>query len=510
MKDDFLSLERITKRFPGVLALNNITFSLKQGEVHALIGENGAGKSTLMNILGGMLQPDDGEIQLDGCSITIASPSQAFDYGIGFVHQESNLLSNLTVLENVFLARERTRMAHLDKQAMRKEILLVNQKLGYSIHPDARVETLSLAEKQCVEITRSLIFSPRILILDEPTAALDEDEVKRLFRIIRTLRDEGVAVIYISHRLNEIFQIADRITVLKDGQLAGVRRTEEVTKDDLITLMVGRVLEDIYPDRKAVHLGKPLLQVEHLSIPGRLQDVSFLVHAGEIVGLGGLEGHGQRDIARAIFGEIGFPQGAIAIDGVLFKGTGIRSRIRHGVGYVTHDRRNEGLIFTQSLKENCAVASLYKRSHMGFVDAKEEIRQTKAHVKQMQIKAGSIEHSVSNLSGGNQQKVMLARWLMTKPKVLIIDEPTKGVDVGARMSVYQIVNDLTKQGIAILMLTSDMMELIGLSDRILVMCEGRITDEILRSEATEKRIMRAASSTAQGEANEYDMAEEEV
>lgn len=484
----------ITKQFPGVKALDGVDFDLKKGEIHALVGENGAGKSTLMNMLGGNLKPDSGMIELEGKRVSISGPMESLELGIGFVHQESNLLSNLTVLENVFLAREKRRHGTLDRAAMRKEILRVNERLGYQLNPDAQVGSLHLAEQQCVEITRALLSEPRILILDEPTAALDDSEVARLFDIVRRLRGEGVAIIYISHGLDEIFQLADRITVLKDGKVVGTRATGEVTKDEVIAMMVGRVLEDIYPKRGDITFGDTLLSVENLSIPGRLSNVSFSVRAGEIVGLGGLEGQGQRDAARAIFGDVPFAQGRITANGLELKSRGIRGRIRRGVGYVTHDRRGEGLVLNESVRKNAALASLYRRSRLGFVDAAAERREVDENVERMQIKTAGMEQKVANLSGGNQQKVMLARWLMTKPRVLIIDEPTKGVDVGARMSVYQIIDQLTREGIGIIMLTSDMMELIGLSDRVLVFYEGRISRELKRVEATEERIMRAASS----------------
>ena len=287
--------------------------------------------------------------------------------------------------------------------------------------------------------------------------------------------------------------MADRITVLKDGKRVGVRNVDEVSKDDVIAMMVGRVLQDIFPARDDLKPGEDLLRVEHLSIPNRLKDVSFSVRAGEIVGLGGLEGQGQRETVRAIFGDIPFAEGKITMNGLEFKSGGIRDRIRRGLGYVTHDRRGEGLILHESLRRNAALASLYRRSRMGFVKKRAELREADETLKRMQIKTASIEDAVSHLSGGNQQKVMLARWLMTKPGVLIIDEPTKGVDVGARMSVYQIVDQLTREGIGIIMLTSDMMELIGLSDRVLVFFEGGISREFARSEVTEEKIMRAAS-----------------
>ena len=496
MQEYYLKMSSITKQFPGVRALDGVDFMLRQGEVHAIVGENGAGKSTLRNMLGGTLTPDSGSIELDGRAVTIAGPGESLRLGIGFVHQESNLLGNLTVLENVFLAREIKRAGCLDRRAMRREILGVNERLGYRLDPDAVVGALPLAEQQCVEITRALLARPRILILDEPTAALDDSEVARLFGIVRKLRDEGVAVIYISHRLDEIFQLADRITVLKDGKLVGVREVKDITKDEVISMMVGRVLEDIYPRRDDIAPGETLLEVKNLTVPGSVKGVSFQVKAGEIVGLGGLEGQGQRDAVRAIFGDVPFTEGRITANGLVLKSRGIRGRIRRGVAYVTHDRRGEGLILHESVRRNSALASLYRRSRAGFVKAGQERAAVEENVEKMQIKVSSIEQKASTLSGGNQQKVMLARWLMTQPRVLMIDEPTKGVDVGARMSVYRIIDQLTREGIAILMLTSDMMELIGLSDRVLVFYEGRITGELKRGEATEEKIMLAASGMA--------------
>ena len=454
MQEYYLKMSGITKQFPGVRALDGVDFMLRQGEVHAIVGENGAGKSTLMNMLGGTLTPDSGSIELDGRAVSIAGPGESLRLGIGFVHQESNLLGNLTVLENVFLAREIKRAGCLDRRAMRREILSVNERLGYRLDPDAMVGTLPLAEQQCVEITRALLARPRILILDEPTAALDDSEVP------------------------------------------GVREVKDITKDEVISMMVGRVLEDIYPRRDDIAPGETLLEVENLTVPGSVKGVSFQVKAGEIVGLGGLEGQGQRDAVRAIFGDVPFTEGRITANGLVLKSRGIRGRIRRGVAYVTHARRGEGLILHESVRRNSALASLYRRSRAGFVKAGQERAAVEENVEKMQIKVSSIEQKASTLSGGNQQKVMLARWLMTQPRVLMIDEPTKGVDVGARMSVYRIIDQLTREGIAILMLTSDMMELIGLSDRVLVFYEGRITGELKRGEATEEKIMLAASGMA--------------
>jgi len=489
-----LEMIGIAKAFPGVKALGGVDLRVRRGELHGLVGENGAGKSTLMNVLGGLVQPDAGRILVEGAEAAIAGPADAARMGVGFVHQESNLLNNLSVLENVFLAREALgHMGRLDRRAMAEEIEALNRKLGYNLKPFARVGDLSLAQQQSVEITRALIARPRILILDEPTAALGEEEVERLFRILAALTKEGVAVIYISHRLDEVVRIADRVTVLKDGCVVGTLEKREIARERLISMMVGRVLEDIYPDRRDMAPGKELLTVEKLNVRGRVHDLSFAVRAGEIVGIGGLEGQGQRDALRAVFGERA-ASGRIALDGVDLTRSGMATRIRAGLGYMTHDRRNEGLVLTMSLVKNASLAALFRLTGpAGIVRKRRERAEVRERIDGMQIKAASIDQMVVNLSGGNQQKVMLARWLLTRPKVLLIDEPTRGVDVGARMSVYRIIDSLTRAGIGIVMLTSDMMELLGLSDRILVFYGGRVVREYARGEATEELVIRSAS-----------------
>lgn len=491
-----LAMKGITKRFSGVVALSNVSLQVDAGEIHALIGENGAGKSTLMNILGGLISPNEGEISIDGEPVSLSDPVQAYGLGIGFVHQESNLLTNLTVAENVFLGHELTwHQGPLDRAGMEREVLRLNQQLKYSLNPSARIGDLSLSERQCVEIMRAVRVRPRILILDEPTAALNEDEVQRLFRTVRDLSAQGTSVIYISHRLEEVLHLCDRVTVLKDGANVGTLPRGEVDKDLLVTMMVGRVLEDIYPDRSQVSFGKPILHVRDLSVPKQAYNVSFTLHQGEILGLGGLEGQGQRAILQAIFGDAPISSGCVEIGDTKLSSAGIAGRIRHGIAYLTHDRHGEGLILHQPVLENASLAALNRLCNaFGFIKRQEESCQVKAQVEQMQIRVSSVQQAVQSLSGGNQQKVMLARWLLTKPKILLVDEPTRGVDVGARMSIYQIIDQMTRQGIGIIMLTSDMMELIGLSDRILVLCDGMISQELSRAEATEENIMRASSS----------------
>lgn len=495
MEQDYLEFLHITKNFPGVTALDDVSMSVHRGEIHALVGENGAGKSTLMNILGGNLQPNGGELRLDGHPVKISSPIDAYRKGIGFVHQESNLLENLSVCENVFLGRERVlSLGRTDRKGMCREIRECCQRLGYQLEPERPVAELNLAERQSVEIVRALLGSPRVLILDEPTAALAEDEVARLFRIVRELRQEGVSVLYISHRLDEIMELADRVTVLKDGKLVGTLERGELDKERMVSMMVGRVIEDIYPDRSQVQFGPELLRVEGLTLPGKLEHVSFSVRAGEIVGLGGLEGQGQRTAIRAIFGDQRFSQGSISVENTPLKAAELPSASAMAWPTSPTIGGGEGLVLTQSIRKNSALAALRRLcTLMGLVKEDEERTQVAEQMDSLQIKASSMEELVSHLSGGNQQKVMLARWLMTKPRVLIIDEPTKGIDIGARMSIYQIIHQLTEAGIGILMLTSDMVELIGLSDRTLVFYEGKIVKELSRGEITEERVMKAAS-----------------
>lgn len=496
--ESFLEMRGITKAFPGVTALDNVNFSCKSGKIHALLGENGAGKSTLMNLLGGLYKPDSGQIVIDGNTVEIPDPRAADRLKIGFVHQEANLLTNLTVAENIFLTREPLGAMGLpDRARMAKRIQEINDQMGYHLDPGARISDLKLADRQLAEIARAVQANPKILIMDEPTAALNADEVERLFDIIETLRDQGVAIIYISHRLEEIIRVADCVTVLKDGKNAGSLPKEEITRDKMISMMIGRVLTDIYPDRSAIQPGETLLEVRDLSIAGKVHGASFSVRAGEIVGFGGLDGQGQREVARAVFGDIPFTGGTVKGNGAELRSGDIRSRVRHHLGYVTNDRRGDGLILHQSVRKNASIAALDRfKTRVGSLSKRRENKEVAEQIRRMQVKISSLDQTVGTLSGGNQQKVMLARWLMVQPNVLLIDEPTKGVDVGARMSVYEIIHQLTLDGIGVVILTSDMLELIGLSDRILVFYEGEITGEIARKDATEERLMQAASGIA--------------
>lgn len=499
-KTDFLEMLHISKTFPGVTALEDVSFFCRKGEIHALIGENGAGKSTLMNILGGNQTPDSGIVRIAGVSVTFNSPRDAAAAGISFVHQEANLLTNLTVYENVFLSREITsRGIALNKAMMRRRIYEINKRFGYTLDPDQKVGALSSAERQVVEVIWALMDNPEIIILDEPTAALSEAQAQHLFEILTVLKENKACIIYISHRLDEIKQIADRITILKDGKNIGSFDAKTVSKEQMISKMVGRTLDHIYPDRSDVSPGDIVLKVENLKLEQGGNPVHLHLCAGEIVGIGGLNDQGQREILHAIFGVEKFLDGKIWVMGNQMPSGNIQEHIRGGLGFLPDDRRGAGLVLHQSVRENSSLASLDKIcSFFGLILRKKELETVVNLAKLIQVKTPSLETRVGALSGGNQQKVMLMRWLMVEPNVLIIDEPTKGVDVGARMSIYQTLHQLTKNGVAILLLTSDMMELIGLSDRIYVFCEKKITAEYSRGNATEEDIMIAASGFSYG------------
>ncbi len=490
-----LEMRQICKHFPGVQALIDVNFSVKQGEIHALVGENGAGKSTLMNCLGGLLHPDGGSLNISGQNVVFANPQEAYDRGVAFVHQETSLLDNLTVAENIFLGHEpRKSLGFMDRQKMIDDTQEFFSKVGITIDPSIHASKLKMSEKQMVEIARALISSPRILIMDEPTAALNEVESNMLFSLLRELKATNTAVIYISHRLDEIVELADRVTVLKDGKNAGELSGDEITKHNMITLMIGRELTDIYPEREeSFKSANTILSVENLQIKDSDKKVSFELREGEILGIGGLEGQGQRDVLRAVIGTTPVISGDVLLDGESLINSSIGQRIKKGLFYLTDDRRGDGLILPMSIENNISLSSLDAILNlMHLLDERKESDITQSFIERLDIKARSSQQTAGTLSGGNQQKVMIARALSALPRVIIFDEPTKGIDVGARMSIYQIIAELTKQGVAVIVLTSDLMELIGISDRILVFHDKGISGEISACDATEARVMQAA------------------
>jgi len=483
-----LVMDRITKDFPGVRALDGVTLEVRRGEVHALVGENGAGKSTLVKILSGAVVREGGEIRIDGRSVEITSPHSAQQLGVSMIYQEFNLVPHLTVAENIFLGREPQLLPGvIDWGRMYREAAAVLDRLGVSIDVRAPVSRLSVAQKQMVEIAKAISAQAKLIVMDEPSATLTERELARLFELIRQLRAEGVSIIYISHRLEEIFEIADRVTVLRDGQLIGTHLVRDVTKDDIIRMMVGRQLTAQIPKRD-VEIGQQALRVEGLS-GGIVRDVSLVVRAGEIVCLTGLVGAGRTEVARLIFGAEPKLTGRVFVRGRELRIRNPRDAIRYGIGFVTEDRKEQGLVLGLTVRENVTLAHLDLLSYCGFIRRQQERAAAGRFIHRLRIRTPSPEQLTRNLSGGNQQKVVLAKWLLTESRVLLFDEPTRGIDVGAKAEIYQLMGELAASGVAMLMITSELPEVIGMADRILVMHEGRIAAEIPRAGATQEKIM---------------------
>ena len=489
-----LRLEGICKSFPGVRALEQVSLELRRGEVHALVGENGAGKSTLMKILSGVYQADAGRILLGGQEVAFRDPRAAQEAGISIIFQEFSLIRGFSVADNVFLNREPAGfLGHLDRGAARERTRALLAEIGIELPVDRKVEELSVVEQQVVEIVKALSFTASVLIMDEPSAALTDQELGRLFRIIRSLKQRGVTVIYISHMLEEVFQIADRVTVLKDGRVMGTHPAGELTKDGLIRLMVGRQIEDYFPPLGAGG-GPVLLEVRGLQRTGRLADISFQLRAGEILGLAGMVGSGRNLLARCLLGLEPHDGGEILLRGSRYAARGFRQAMKAGFGYITDDRKALGILGPRSLKENLTIANLQSYLAWGFLRRGRENAAARAQVLRLAIRSSGIGQSAQTLSGGNQQKVLIARWLLREPEVFIFSEPTRGVDVGAKAEIYRIMRELTAAGKAILMISSELPEVIGMSDRVLVMQGGRIRGTLDQREAraTEEGIMSLA------------------
>jgi ABC-type sugar transport system ATPase subunit len=495
MEEPLLQVCCVSKRFPGVLALDQVDLTVKRGEVMALVGENGAGKSTLMKILSGVYQPDGGTIMMDGEPVVPGNPVNARDeLGISIIYQEFNLALNLSVAENIYLGRMPTRNGFVRFDSLYKQASTFLNRLGTDLNPRTRVAKLSVAQQQMVEIAKAISYDARLLIMDEPTAALTLHETEILLDVTRGLRDEGVGIIFITHRLDEVFQIADRVTVLRDGKMVGDHPIQDMNRPELVRLMVDRDLSSLYPT-KDHEIGPPLLEVQDLSVPKKLYDISFELRKGEIVGIFGLLGAGRTELAYALFGSGPNPTGEVTLNGQPAK---IRSSVGAtvaGIGYVPEDRKLQGLILPMTVRENITLAALRKLSSGTFVQSSQERKVADDFIDDLQIRTPSREQKVKNLSGGNQQKVVLAKWLANKPNVLILDEPTRGIDVGAKAEVHEIMAQLAAQGQGILMISSDMPEVLGMSDRILVMHEGHLTAEFSREHATKEKVMLAATGT---------------
>lgn len=492
----FLQMQRIRKIFPGVAALDDVNFDLRRGEVHVLLGENGAGKSTLMKILSGAYQKTAGQIFLDGREVEIASPRQSQELGISIIYQELNLVPSLSAAENIFLGREPTRRAGIiDRKRLQGAAQRILDELGVNISAQTEVRKLGVAKQQMVEVAKALSLEARIIIMDEPTSALTEREIRELFAAIRRLKQQGVGIVYISHRLEELFEIGDRVTVMRDGRRIGVHDVSAATRSQLIHMMVARELTEQYPRQRAAKRSQ-VLRLENVSTASGLKSIRVSLYGGEILGIFGLLGSGRTQLARTIFGLTRIVSGQIFVKGAPANLRSARAAINQGIGYLTEDRKSEGLVLNLSVRENIALPGLPQFSRWGVVQRRREAAAAARMVAELKIKTPGLEQKVMYLSGGNQQKVVLSKWLCCQADVFIFDEPTRGIDVGAKVEIYQLMNRLTANGVAIVMISSELPEILGMSDRIVVMHQGRITGEFTREEADQETIMQRALGAA--------------
>ena len=486
-----IKAEGVRKEFPGVLALNNVDFDLHAGEVHVLLGENGAGKSTLIKIFSGLYKKDGGKIYIDGKETDIGSPLEALKLGISTIYQEFNLVSTLTVAENIFLGKEKRKGWLIDWKRMYRDANSLLESLDMHVDSHTIIRNLGVAEKQMVEIAKALSEKAKVLILDEPTAVLTSREIEKLFSIIKNLRNQGVGIIYISHRLDEIPLVADRVTVLRDGALVGTIGIDEGDQNTWIRMMVGRELKDKFPAR-TVERGEELLRVENLSRTGVLEDISLTLHRGEVLGISGLVGAGRTELGRAIFGADKISGGKITLRGKVVTIGSPSDAIASGICYLPEDRKTHGVVLALSVKDNLTLASLDRLCFNNIISRKKEKKLAGDYVLKLQIRTPDLERKVMFLSGGNQQKVVIAKWLCAQSDIFIFDEPTRGIDVGAKVEVYNLINELVRQGAGIIMISSELPEILGMSDHILVMRKGRITGEFEREEATQEKILSKA------------------
>jgi ribose transport system ATP-binding protein len=488
-----LHMQNIRKQYPGVLALSDVSFDLRAGEVHCLVGENGAGKSTLMKVLSGAIRKDGGAIRIDDQEVEFHSPADSQKHGVGMIYQDFKLVPELSVAENILLGNEPTKgkSPFVDYKKMHEIARVALAQLGEKIPPETIVSSLSVAKRQIVEIAKALSKKIRILAMDEPSAALTENELKNLFSVIKRLKAEGVGIIYISHRLEEIFEIGDRLTVLRDGKFIHSCNVADSDRRSLVRWMVGRELEQEYP-KIALERGSEIMRVEHLSTP-LLNDVNLTVYRGEVLGLAGLVGAGRSELARVVFGADPKKNGAIYFDGKEISPRSPREAIDIGIGLLTEDRNKYGLIMQMNVRENISLSNLQEVVKGLFVNRAKENAVAEKYSGDLRIKTPSIEQEVEHLSGGNRQKVVLARWLFTKSKLLIFDEPTVGIDVGVKYEIYNLINALAKDGIGVIVISSDLPELLGISDRVAVMWEGKLTGILSRADATQENVMTLAT-----------------
>ena len=484
-------MEKVSKEFPGVKALSEVDFTLRRGEVHALMGENGAGKSTLMNILSGVFQADSGQIRFEGRDLQAATPQAALTAGISTIHQELNLIQKLSVAENVFFGRQPRRLGLVDRQEMERRTAEICGELGVDLIPSAYVSELSMANQQMVEIVRAVSFDARVVIMDEPTSSLTINETRILFSIIRKLTGRGVAVIFISHRMDEVFEIADRLTVLRDGKLVGTCAVGETSREEIIKMMVGRELKQQYPPRSQ-QIGEVCLRVRDMADGRRVKGCSFELHQREVLGFAGLVGAGRTELMKLIFGAGRRTGGTLEIRGEPVNIRSPQDAIRAGLGFVTEDRKGEGLILGFPVKYNIVMVALQKIKNGLFLSREKEQAAGEEYIRKMGISTPSASKQGVYLSGGNQQKVVLSKWLFSQADIIIMDEPTRGIDVGAKRDIYELINELVAQGKSIIVISSELEEIIGICDRILVMREGHITGELPKAAFSPDRIMQYA------------------
>lgn len=494
MGDVILTMKGIDKSFPGVHALDHVNLEVRKGEVHALMGENGAGKSTLMKVLTGIYSKDDGKIIYEGKEIEFSNPREAQDAGIVIVHQELNMLGHLTVAQNIFIGREIMNGKLIDDKKMNEEAKKLFDQLGIEIDPKETMSRLTVGRQQMCEIAKAISHEAKVIIFDEPSAALTEAEIEELFKIIRDLRKKQMGIVYISHRMDEIKVITDRVTVMRDGGYVGTLITKDCTKDDIINMMVGRTIYEDPKEASAVAKDAPVvLKVEHLNAGRMVQDVSFELRKGEILGFSGLMGAGRTETARALFGADPKESGDIYVNGQKVDIKTPQDAVKCGIGYLSEDRKRFGIVVDKTIAENSTMSTLEQFMKGIFIDKGKEAQTAQEYVDLLKTKTPSVEQLVVNLSGGNQQKVVIAKWLVRNCDILIFDEPTRGIDVGAKSEIYQLMNELASQGKSIIMISSEMTEILRMSDRIIVMCEGKKTGELDIAEATQERIMHAAT-----------------
>ncbi len=488
-----IEMRGIDKSFGSNQVLKQAGFTLESGEVHALMGENGAGKSTLMKILTGVYTKDAGTVLVDGKEVNYKNPQEAEKAGIVFIYQELNVMFDLTVEENLFMGKEiHGKFGICDRKAMQKKAREALNTLGVDISPKTVMSELSVGQQQMVEICKALMADAKVIIMDEPTAALTQSETVALFKVIESLRKKGVSMVYISHRMEEIFELCDRITVLRDGSYIGVKNIPETNMNEIVKMMIGREIGERYPSRD-VKIGKEVLKVKGLTRKGTFHDVSFSVRAGEVLGVSGLMGAGRTEIMQAIFGNLSYESASIEIDGKEVKISNPRQAMEQGIGFITEDRKTEGLMLDKSIRENISLCNLGRISKSSVISKEAEKNMVAEAIKDLHIKCFGPYHECNNLSGGNQQKVVLAKWILTNPKILILDEPTRGVDIGAKKEIYSIINKLAAQGVAIIMVSSELPEVLGMSDNIMVVREGEVRGIISYEEANQERVMTLAT-----------------